>query len=108
VNNLGENKNFNVKIYRFDPDFDEKPQYKKYSIPYEEGLSVLNVLKYIYQEIDHSIAFYSSCRIGKCNGCLMTVNGKPKRACTTPAKKNMVIEPLKNHEIIKDLVVKFQ
>jgi succinate dehydrogenase/fumarate reductase iron-sulfur protein len=96
---------FTVRIYRFDPDLDQGSIYKTYTVPYEEGLSVLNVLQYIFENIDSSLSFYSSCRIGKCNGCLMMVNGKPTKVCVTPALSLMVIEPLKGFEVIKDLVV---
>lgn len=105
MNESKTHQDFKVKVYRFDPDMDKEPTYQTYTVPYEMGLSVLNVLQYIYDNIDSSLSFYYSCRIGKCNGCLMIVNGKPTRVCTTPPQPLMTIEPLKGFKVLKDLVV---
>lgn len=98
-------KEISVKVYRFNPRVDKKAGYLTYKVPLEKGWSILNVLKHIYENLDSSLAFYTSCRIGKCNGCLVFVNGKSTRACTTPIRGNITIEPLKGFELIKDLVV---
>ena len=100
-----KNQDFEVNVYRFDPNVDVEPRYQEFSMPYEMGLSVLNVLQFIFENIDPSLSFYYSCRIGKCNGCLMMVNDRPTRTCTTPAQLKMTIEPLKGFSVIKDLVV---
>jgi succinate dehydrogenase/fumarate reductase iron-sulfur protein len=105
MNEIKRNHDFTVKVYRFDPTVDKKPRYQSYAVPFENGLSVLNILQYISDNIDPSLSFYYSCRIGKCNGCLMTVNGKSARVCTQPAEKQMTIEPLRGFKVIKDLVV---
>ena len=94
-----------VKILRSNPGAGEDPQFENYQVPYVEKSSVLNVLTHIADEIDPSLAFYQSCRIGKCMGCQVRVNGKAKMACTTPAQIDMTIEPLKGFRTIKDLVV---
>lgn len=94
-----------VKIRRFDPQVDKEPYYAEYQLPLAEGTSVLGVLKYIYENLDRSLSYYCSCRIGKCFGCWVTVNGKTQLACTTLAQGDMVIEPQKGYEVIKDLVV---
>lgn len=98
-------KEITVKVYRFNPRMDKEAGYQTYKVPLEKGWSILNVLKHIYENLDSSLAFYTSCRIGKCNGCLVFVNGKSTRACTTPIRGNITIEPLKGFEVIKDLVV---
>lgn len=105
MNESKKHQDFKVKVHRFDPDVDKEPKYQTYTVPYEMGLSVLNVLQHIFDNIDPSLSFYYSCRIGKCNGCLVMLNGKPTRACTTPTQPQMTIEPLKGFEVIKDLVV---
>lgn len=99
-------KNVEVKIRRYDPhQKGAKPYYQSYKVPVETGMSVLNVLTYIYENLDHSLGFYYSCRIGKCTGCHVVVNGKVKLACVTPASGNMKIDPFPRHKIIRDLVV---
>ncbi|MEM1524572.1 MAG: 2Fe-2S iron-sulfur cluster-binding protein [Nitrososphaerales archaeon] len=94
-----------VKIFRFNPKEGQNPKYQTYKIPLTEGMSVLSILKYIYENEDSSLAFYYSCRIGKCNGCYLIVNGKIVKACTTIVHDDITIEPLHGFKIIRDLVV---
>jgi succinate dehydrogenase/fumarate reductase iron-sulfur protein len=94
-----------VKIFRFDPSKDKEPRYDIYSVPLVENMSVLGVLSYIYENLDPSLAFYFSCRDGKCGGCTMLVNGKAVLACQALANEDMTIEPLPKRKIIRDLVV---
>ena len=96
-----------VKVFRFDPSVDKKPRYQEYNdIPYA-GRSVLNVLRYIYEEYDQSLAFRRLCTKGACGGCAMQVNGEPVLACQKPATEEMVIEPHPKFQVIRDLVVDF-
>lgn len=82
-------------------------EYKEYKIPYKEKMTILSALNYIKENLDSSIAYYTSCRIGKCTGCLIEVNGKNKLACVTLLKNGMKIGPVKKYKIIRDLVVDF-
>ena len=96
-----------AKIFRFDPSTDNKPKYQKYkNIPYI-GCSVLDVLRYIYEECDQSLAFRRLCTKGYCGGCAIRVNGEPVLACQKLATKEMVIEPHPKFKVIRDLVVDF-
>lgn len=90
-----------VRIRRGDR---EKSYLVDYEVPIENGQSVLGVLQAIYDHHDHGIGFSSSCRIGLCASCLVRVNGKVVRACTTIAEKDMLIEPYKDAAIIRDLI----
>lgn len=76
-----------------------------YKVPAESGQSVLGVLQYIYDHLDSTLAFSCSCRIGLCLACLVRVNGKVVRACTTLAEGDMLIEPYSDDARIRDLVV---
>jgi succinate dehydrogenase/fumarate reductase iron-sulfur protein len=96
-----------ARIFRFDPATDKKPKYQKYgNIPYI-GRSVLDVLRYVYEEYDQSLAFRRLCTKGCCGGCAMRVNGEPILACQKLATQEMVIEPHPKFKIIRDLVVDF-
>lgn len=80
-------------------------EYDCYEVPLVEGMSVLGVLDHIYEHNDSSISYYQSCKVGRCTGCAVIVNGKPCLACMTLATRDMTIEPLRSHKVIKDLVV---
>lgn len=95
-------------IYRFNKDKDKKPYYQKYKLPYSDGMTILDLLNYIQQNLDKSLSFRWECRSGICGTCGVVVNGKPVLSCNykiKPSKKIIKIEPLKNFPIEKDLIV---
>ncbi len=65
-------------------------------------LEILNELKTVQ---DPSLTFSSGCRSSVCGSCAVVVNGKEVLACAYHAKNGDVIEPLRNSEVIRDLVV---
>jgi len=79
-------KKIKVKVFRFDPTVEKEPHYETYEVPLTEGMSVLDILDYIYENIDSSLAYYdhAACRHGICGGCAVVVNGKTCLACQTP------------------------
>ncbi len=103
------------KIRRHDPAAGgkRKSYVQAYDIEAAEGMSVLEGLLKIGDQLDPSLAFRKSCRSAICGSCAMTINGFSKLACNTQIlpqiKKHgeIVIEPLKNHTVYKDLVVDF-
>ena len=94
-----------ARVFRYDPSTDDAHRYETYEVPYEKGMRVLGVLMHIQENIDTSLAFRYSCRRKRCGSCGVLVNGKPGLACMEEAKAEMVIEPLPNLPIIRDLVV---
>jgi succinate dehydrogenase/fumarate reductase iron-sulfur protein len=97
-----------VKVLRYNPATEAKPNYRTYQVPLVEGMSISKVLRYIFENLDSDLAFYHSCGRGVCGGCTMMVNSKPVLPCITLADKNMVIEPLPGYKIVRDLVVSFE
>jgi len=95
-----------LKLFRFDPEFDDKPWYQEFKTPYE-GRTVLGVLRHIYENLDSTFAFRWACDDGCCRSCAVLVNGKPALACIKSAEKIMRIEPHPKFEIIKDLMIDF-
>ena len=98
-----------VRIQRYDPTQDEEPHFEPYEVSFEEGHSVLHLLKYIYENLDPTLAYYGSCRLGECAACIVRVNGRSCLACTTlvdqaMAAEPLVIEPPTGRQIIRDLV----
>ncbi|MFX0204732.1 MAG: 2Fe-2S iron-sulfur cluster-binding protein, partial [Candidatus Hodarchaeota archaeon] len=95
-----------VKVFRYDPEVDDKPRYEDYEVPKKSRIRVLDVLNYIREKYDSSLTFRYSCRYyNKCGSCAVTINGTPGLACYEEAIDQMVIEPLKNFPILKDLAV---
>lgn len=93
-----------VKVKRYDPSSGQNPYMQEYDVPLEDGMSIANVLRWITDNLDPTLAFYISCRIGKCKGCLVKVNGKGKYACTEPVAGNITLEPVNEKKVIRDLV----
>ena len=69
------NRTIQVKVRR-SKQGENDSHFDMYEIPFEVKMSVFNALEYIGNKIDPSLAFYASCRIGKCMGCVMRINGK--------------------------------
>lgn len=99
-------KNINVKIFRYSPAKKDKTHYQTYKVPIEEDMSVLDVLDYIYENIDSTISYFShaACRNGVCGNCTLIVNGKSTVACQTLVKDDLIIDVPKNLKVIKDLI----
>ena len=68
-------------------------------------MTVLNVLDCIYEDYERSLAYYKSCRIGRCSGCLVEVNGKNKLSCSTLAEDGMKIGPAQKRKVVRDLII---
>lgn len=90
-----------------------EPFLQAYDIEAKHGMTILDALHIVKDEQDGTLAFRRSCRSAICGSCAVRINGFPKLACNTqliPEYKKrgaIVIEPLSNHRVIKDLVVDF-
>jgi len=108
---LTENKKeIKVSVYRGFCELEtgiKTGKYQQYKIPFVERMTILDVLNYIYESLDRSLSYYYSCRTGKCNGCIVSVNDKNKYACTTFAKDGLKIGPAKGFRVVKDLLIDF-
>ncbi|MCK5158381.1 MAG: succinate dehydrogenase/fumarate reductase iron-sulfur subunit [Candidatus Heimdallarchaeota archaeon] len=106
-----------------------KPTYDRFKVPLTSGMTVLEALFYIQDHFDHELAFRYSCRGAICASCGLTINKFPQLACKTQVhpseikkhsrvpnlefgdlkdwaqEKEILIEPLPNMPIVKDLVV---
>ncbi len=96
-----------VKLFRFDPEVDTEPRYDEYRVPYQYR-TVLDVLRYIYENLDSTFAYRWGCTKGRCRACVVSVNGNPALACMKFAEKEMKIEPHPKFKLIKDLMVDFE
>jgi succinate dehydrogenase / fumarate reductase, iron-sulfur subunit len=89
-------------------NFGDLVEWVEYKVPVRESISVLGILDYIYDHIDSTLAFYKSCRHGRCKGCWVLVNGKPVLSCEAVATDGMRISAVEKFETIRDLVVDFR
>lgn len=93
--------------FRFNSDVDKKPRYETYETPIEPMTSVLNVLEYIYENLDSTLAYHrhTVCRRGICGRCTVNVNGKPCLACQTIVNDDIIIEPIPKRKVVRDIFV---
>jgi succinate dehydrogenase / fumarate reductase, iron-sulfur subunit len=100
-----------LEVYRYVPGSDPTPHYTKYTLQLTPHTPVLTALLKIREEIDPSLALRYSCRSAICGSCAMLINSKSRLACQTPvgpelaAHGRIVIDPMRNQGILRDLVV---
>jgi|Deesub1362B_J571_1020462.scaffolds.fasta_scaffold00002_164 succinate dehydrogenase/fumarate reductase iron-sulfur protein len=97
------------RLLRFNPARDKKPYFQDFYYESSEKDSVLDALRSIRDNLDPTLAFRYSCREAICGACGMVINGQITLACRTILEslksRVVVIEPLPNLEIQKDLMV---
>jgi len=98
-----------LKIFRFNPEKDQKSHYKTYDVEAEPTDRVLDVLEYIKNNIDGTLTFRRSCAHGICGSDALRINGANYLACKVLVKDldsdKLTVEPLLGLSVIKDLVV---
>jgi succinate dehydrogenase / fumarate reductase iron-sulfur subunit len=84
----------------------EAGHYDDFEVPYEDGMSVLDALRWIRTHLDSTLAIRYSCiNANACKTCMALVNGAVEYTCIaklTPAA--MTVEPLPKRPLIRDLV----
>lgn len=98
-----------LQVARYRPEQETEPTGQTYRIPLEREWTVLDGLNHIKDNLDGTLSFRWSCRMGICGSCGVQVNGEPRLGCTTflsdYSPGPVRIEPLDNLPIIRDLVV---
>jgi len=101
--------NITLEVFRYNPDKDEEPSFQSYEVPYRKDWVILDALNYVKDNIDGSLTFRWSCRMGVCGSCGMMANGKPVLTCATFLHKYLPgpirVAPLDYFPVIKDLVI---
>jgi fumarate reductase iron-sulfur subunit len=98
-----------MQVARYRPERDTEPTLQEYEVPLRRDWTVLDGLNHIKDQIDGTLSYRWSCRMGICGSCGMTVNGEPKLTCATfltnYAPGPVRIEALANFPVTRDLVV---
>jgi fumarate reductase iron-sulfur subunit len=98
-----------LEVARYRPEQDTEPVMQSYEVPLRKDWAILDGLNHVKDNLDGTLSYRWSCRMGICGSCGMTVNGDPKLTCATfltdYAPGPVRIEPLRNFPVIRDLVV---
>ena len=98
-----------LRVSRYRPETDPEPHFQEYEVPLRKEWTVLDGLNHVKNEVDTTLSFRWSCRMGICGSCGMNIDGEPKLACATfltdydPGP--VTVEPLGNFPVVRDLVV---
>ena len=98
-----------LEVTRYRPEQETEPTVQEYEVPLTQDWVILDALNYIKDDLDGSLSYRWSCRMGICGSCGMMVNGEPKLTCATfvadyepgPVR----IEPLRYFPVIRDLTI---
>ena len=98
-----------LEVSRFRPDTDAEPHPQEYDVPLRKEWTILDGLNHVKDEVDTTLSFRWSCRMGICGSCGMNVDGEPRLTCATflsdYAPGPVRVEPLANFPVVRDLVV---
>jgi len=114
---------YTIKVRRFQPESGEGPYWEEFNVDLDPSLAVLDGLLQAKDRDDGSLAVRCSCRAAICGSCGMKINGQSGLGCKTQigeaqelANKKasvagertenapIVIEPMGNMPVIKDLI----
>ncbi len=102
-----------IRVRRYNP-VSGREWWQEYKVETHRGMTVLDALLKIKEEIDHTLVMRYSCRMGVCGSCGMVINGTPRLACQTQiaevadeANPVITVEPLYNFPVIRDLLTDF-
>jgi succinate dehydrogenase/fumarate reductase-like Fe-S protein len=84
----------------------EAKRYEDFNVPYEEGMSVLDALRWIRAHLDSTLAIRYSCiNANACKTCMALVNGEVEYTCIARLFPGLItVEPLPKRPLIRDLV----
>lgn len=98
------------RIRRHEPG--QEPRWEEHRLARTPGMTVLDGLRKLKEEVVPALAWRSSCRMGVCGSCGMFINGQAQLACNTQVEELpgdvITVEPLPNFEVLRDLVPDLQ
>jgi len=101
--------NITIEVLRYRPEAETEPVYQRYEVPFRKDWVILDALNYIKDNLDGTLSYRWSCRMGVCGSCGMMVNGTPVLTCAAFLEKFLPgpvrVEPLAHFPIVRDLVI---
>jgi succinate dehydrogenase / fumarate reductase iron-sulfur subunit len=101
-----------LKIQRYNPETDDKPIFREYTVEADPNERLLDALMQVKRFQDGSLGFRKSCAHGVCGSDAMSINGKDGLACKTLIKDvaekegdTITIAPLRHLPVLRDLIV---
>jgi fumarate reductase iron-sulfur subunit len=98
-----------LEVSRYLPGEDERPHFQSYDVPYHTDWVILDALNYLKDEVDSTLSYRWSCRMGVCGSCGMMVNGVPVLTCAAFLRDYLPgpirVEPLANFPVERDLII---
>ena len=98
----------NLKVFRYNPEVDQKFHYETYTFDGEETDRILDLLEHVKGYMDGTLSFRRSCAHGVCGSDAMRINGKNMLACKTLVRDvgtTITVEPILGLKVVKDLIV---
>ena len=106
---------YTLRLRRFDPQSGQAAYWDQFVVEVDGHRSVLDAILKRCAERDGTICIRCSCRAAICGSCGVRINGKPGLACHTHLARAaaagregsgvIVVEPMGNMPVIKDLIV---
>ena len=98
-----------MRVTRYRPEVEDEPTVQAYKVPYNEDWVVLDALNHIKDQMDGTLSYRWSCRMGVCGSCGMMINGEAKLTCSTFLRDyypgEITVAPLDNFPVVRDLVI---
>ena len=84
----------------------DAPRFDEFEVPFEDGMSVLDALRWIRVHRDSTLAIRYSCiNANACKTCMALVDGEVEYTCIAKLLPGIVtVEPLPKRRLIRDLV----
>jgi len=111
---------YTLKVRRYQPESGKSPYWEEFDVDLDPSLSVLDGLLQAKDRDDGSLSVRCSCRAAICGSCGMKINGQSGLGCKTQigeahaaanrrggtngAAAPILIEPMGNMPVIKDLI----
>src|SRR5438128_2106882 len=104
---------YTLKIRRFDPESGRPAYWQEFGVDLPEERSVLDAILRAKDEQDGSLSIRCSCQAAICGSCGVRINGMSRLACNTKLSEAaedgrngaIVVEPMGNMPVVKDLIV---